>query len=91
MERKHALAGIKVIDFGWVVTAPTFARQLGLHGATVIRVESHRKPEPLRTGGVPVKPGVPRIDANAYFPAVNPNKYGISLDLSHPKGLAPHS
>lgn len=86
MERKHALAGVKVVDFGWVATGPGSIKELGWHGATVVRVESHRRPDPLRTGGVPFKEGRPGIDRNAYFAAMNVNKYGISLDMSMPKG-----
>lgn len=85
MERKHALDGVKIVDFGWIGVGPMSVRELAWHGATVVRVECHRRPDPLRMGS-PFKEGRPGIDRSAFFTLANPNKYGISLDITMPKG-----
>jgi len=82
---KQALEGIKVADFSWVLAGPQIGRELAEHGATVVRVECHRRPDSLRTA-MPFRDGVPGIDRSAFGTAGNTNKYGISLDLNRPKG-----
>ena len=42
------LDGIKVLDFCWVVAGPMITKYLGEYGATVVRVESSKRPETLR-------------------------------------------
>ncbi|MFC1895231.1 CaiB/BaiF CoA transferase family protein [Thermodesulfobacteriota bacterium] len=82
---KQVLEGIKVADFSWVGVGPQVARELAMHGATVVRVESHKRPDTLRTV-FPFRGGVAGIDRSAFGTAYNTNKYGMSLDLTHPKG-----
>jgi crotonobetainyl-CoA:carnitine CoA-transferase CaiB-like acyl-CoA transferase len=77
--------GLKVADFSWVGAGPQVGRELAEHGATVIRVESHRRPDTLRLAA-PFKDGIPGIDRSAFGMAYNTNKLGMSLDLSLPKG-----
>ena len=85
MTRKRILEEIKVADFSWVGVGPQVARELAEHGATVVRVESHKRPDLLRVQ-VPYKDGIPGIDRSAFGAAYNSNKYGMSLDLTQPKG-----
>jgi benzylsuccinate CoA-transferase BbsF subunit len=82
---KQVFEGIKVADFSWVGVGPQVGRELAEHGATVVRVESHRRPDTLRVAG-PFKDSIPGIDRSAFGAAYNTNKYGISLDLTTPKG-----
>jgi len=82
---KLIFEGIKVADFTWVGVGPQVGRELAEHGATVIRVESHSRPDVLRTSG-PFKELTPGIDRSAFGAAYNTNKYGISLDLTKPRG-----
>jgi len=82
---KQIFEGIKVCDFSWVGVGPQAARELAVHGATVVRVESHRRPDTLRLGG-PFKDFEPGIDRSAFGCAFNTQKYGISVDYSKPKG-----
>mgnify|MGYP003971289977 CR=1 FL=1 len=81
---KQIFEGIKVIDFTWAATGPQVSRELAEHGATVIRVESHKRLCPLRTYP-PFRDGIPGVDRSAFFTKNNTNKYSISLDLTHPK------
>jgi len=85
MVTKQIFDGIKIAEFAWVGVGPQVARELAMHGATVVRVESHRRPDTLRTGG-PFRDAIPGIDRSAFGATYNTNKYGISLDLSGPKG-----
>lgn len=82
---KQIFEGIKIADFAWVAVGPQIARELAEHGATVVRVESHKRPDPLRTGG-PFKENTPGLDNSVFGSAFNTNKYGISLDLTNSKG-----
>ena len=45
------LAGLKVLDFCWVAVGPMTTKYLSEYGATVLRVESSRRPETLRRAG----------------------------------------
>lgn len=81
---KQIFEGLKVVDFSWAAAGPQVCRELAEHGATVIRVESHNKPCPLRTFA-PHKDSIPGIDRSAFYTAYNTNKYNISLDLTHPE------
>lgn len=81
---RQVFEGIKVFDFAWAAVGPQVGRELAEHGATVIRVESHRRLDSLRTAG-PFKDGKPGTNRSAMYTAYNTNKYGISLDLNNPK------
>jgi crotonobetainyl-CoA:carnitine CoA-transferase CaiB-like acyl-CoA transferase len=87
-ERPHAhpqaLEGVKVADFSWAIVGPLAARHLADHGAQVVRVESHARPETNRFGG-PYKDEIPGIDRGSLFSLYNSSKYGMSLNLSKPK------
>lgn len=85
-KKKGALAGVKVANFSWVGTGPFSIRYLGVTGATVVRVETHARPDSLRLM-MPFKDNVVGVDRNTWFPNANTSSYGISLDLNNPKGL----
>ena len=77
--------GVKILDFSWVGVGPITIKNLADHGAFVIHVESHTKPETLRLAP-PFVNGVPDIDKAAFMANYNSSKYGISLDLNKDKG-----
>ena len=85
MTRRGIFRGIKVADFSWVGVGPAATRELAEYGATVVRVESHKRPDLLRVA-TPFKDGIAGIDRSAYWTAFNTNKYGMSLDLTKLKG-----
>ena len=78
------LDGIKVLDFCWVAVGPMTTKYLAEHGATVIRVESGKRPETLRRAA-PFAGGVSGINRSGYFANYNPNKYGVTIDMGHPR------
>ena len=76
--------GLKVLDFCWVGIGPLTTRYLSDHGATVVRVESLRRVEVLRTAS-PFADGIPGINRSGYFTNYNSNKLGVSIDFSNPE------
>ncbi len=77
------LAGLKVLDFMWVIAGPTGTRYLSDYGATVIHVESSLRPDTLRTVG-PFRDKRPGLDRSANFATTNAGKLGLSLNMSEP-------
>tara|TARA_B100002003_G_scaffold251892_1_gene298568 strand:+ start:4077 stop:6611 length:2535 start_codon:yes stop_codon:yes gene_type:complete len=69
------LAGVRVVDFSWVIAGPTCTRILANMGAEVIKVESQRRPDPTRRGG------------GANFHLLNQSKRSLALNLAAPEGL----
>jgi benzylsuccinate CoA-transferase BbsF subunit len=61
MPAKQIFEGVKVADFSWVGVGPQIGRELAEHGATVIRIESHKHPDTLRVAP-PFKDGKIGID-----------------------------
>jgi benzylsuccinate CoA-transferase BbsF subunit len=82
---KQIFEGIKVLDFTWVGVGPITIKNLADHGAFVIHVESHTKPEALRLSG-PFKGVNLDIDKAAFMANYNSSKFGISLNLNKEKG-----
>jgi len=81
---KQIFEGLRVADFCWAAAGPQVGRELAEHGATVIRVESHRRLDILRSSP-PFKDSIPTFNRSAFFTQYNANKYGISLDLGNPR------
>ena len=77
------LEGLKVLDFCWVAVGPMTTKYLSEYGATVLRVESGKRPETLRRAG-PFAGGESGINRSGYFANYNANKFGLSIDMSHP-------
>ncbi|MFP6796383.1 MAG: CoA transferase [Pseudomonadales bacterium] len=83
--QNQSLAGLKVLDFMWVIAGPFFTRVLADYGATVIKVESSSKLEPAR-GAPTFKDGEPGIESGVPFANFNAGKLGITVDPSNPAG-----
>lgn len=80
------LDGLKVLDFGWAIAGPLTSGYLARHGATVVKVEAPNRPDMTRSSA-PFKDRKPGMNRSGYFASFNPNKYGMTLDLKHPKGI----
>jgi benzylsuccinate CoA-transferase BbsF subunit len=79
------LAGIRVVDFSWIVAGPQCTRILADLGAEVIRVENESYLDSTRLGMQP--PGSPpSVNGSGMFNNLNRNKKGITANLHHPKG-----
>ena len=81
---RKPLEGIKVLDFCWVAIGPMTTKYLAEFGATVVRVETSKRLESLRRAA-PFKDGISGTNRSGYFANNNPNKYGITIDMRHPR------
>ncbi|MDD5402747.1 MAG: CoA transferase [Dehalococcoidales bacterium] len=82
---KNVFDGLKVAEFAWVVVGPSTSRYLADHGATVVKIESHKRLDTNRING-PFVGGVPTADGSMFYGKHNPDKYCISIDLGSPGG-----
>jgi crotonobetainyl-CoA:carnitine CoA-transferase CaiB-like acyl-CoA transferase len=78
---RRALDGLKVLDFTWAFAGPAATRYLADYGATVVRVESAKRLDALRTVG-PFKDGHAGVERSGGYVNANVGKYGLSLNLS---------
>jgi len=83
---KLPFEGIKVADFCWVWTGPTTTKVLADFGATVVKIESHKRLDVWRMQP-PFKDDQVGPDRGAVFNSINTGKMSVSIDLSQPKGI----
>ena len=85
------LAGLRVIDFGWVWSAPWVSTMLGELGADVIKVEHGKKLDNLRLSGKVWRDGVivegPSTEMSPMYHQVNHGKRGITLNAKEPRAV----
>ncbi len=79
------LAGLKVLDFMWVMAGPIFTRVLSDYGATVIRVESTTRLDAVRASP-PFKNDELEMSNSAPYSNFNAGKTGVTIDPSNPAG-----
>src|SRR4051812_24331943 len=77
------LHGVRVVDFTWQGAGPFTTKALADHGADVIRIESSRRLDGLRSMG-PYRDGVKGLERSGYFANRNSNKRDFALNLKHP-------
>lgn len=85
------LSGLRVLDLGWVWSAPQVGSILAQLGAEVIKVEHRARPDNSRLSGVIIRNGE-RIegqttDMSPMFHQINKGKLGITLNLKEPAGV----
>lgn len=80
------LEGLKVADFSWVGVGPITAKALADHGATVVRVESGGRLDPLRVNG-PFKDQIFGENMSQFFGTFNTSKLSIDIDLKNKTGI----
>ena len=68
------LAGVRVLDFSWVIAGPTTTRHLAAMGAEVIKIEAPGRGDPGRTSDL--------------HTVLGQGKRGIVLDLKRPEAVA---
>ncbi|MDP2919956.1 MAG: CoA transferase [Dehalococcoidia bacterium] len=90
MTTNLALKGIRVLDMGMFMAGPYCGAILADLGAEVIKIESCRRPDPIRVqarGIYPNRiPGERPWNRSGMINERNRNKLGITLDLTLPKG-----
>ncbi|QDX81199.1 hypothetical protein B9N43_08080 [Denitratisoma sp. DHT3] len=82
--RPGALAGIKVVDFGQMVSAPYCAKLFSDYGADVIKVEPPGGDMARRMG--PFPGDVPHPEKSGLYFFHNTNKRGITCDVASEEG-----
>ena len=85
------LAGLRVVDLGWVWSAPQVSGYLAQLGADVIKVEHGRRIDSMRLSGTVLVDGqkvegVP-TEMSPMFHQVNRGKKGITLNLKEPQAI----
>ena len=78
-------AGLKVLDLSWVGVGPMTAGYLASYGATVIKVESSKRPDVLRLNP-PFLNGTSGINNSHFHGDFNADKLGLGLDLTDERG-----
>jgi benzylsuccinate CoA-transferase BbsF subunit len=84
--KQNIFNGIKVAEFAWVVVGPSTSRYLAEHGATVVKIESHKRLDTNRVNS-PFVNNEPTPDNSMFYGRHNPNKYSVSIDMKKPRGL----
>ena len=82
------LAGLRVFDFTSYWAGPYAAQILGFLGADVIKVESVQRPDGTRMGTAYSSVGDRPWELAPLFHGANTNKRDVTLDFTHPEGLA---
>jgi len=80
-------ADLKVLELGAGAAGPVATRYFADQGATVIRVESSKRPDFLRMIHLSAD-STHGLDGSPMFILMNPNKQSISVNMSTPEGIA---
>jgi benzylsuccinate CoA-transferase BbsF subunit len=79
------LEGVHVLDLSWVMVGPASGRYLADMGADVIKVESSKRIDPVRTLG-PFKDGKTGPERSLSYHNLNAGKRCIAIDIRRPEG-----
>ena len=82
--RNRPLEGIRIVDFGWILSVPYAGGWLGSLGAEVIRIESNTRLELGRSGLGGGADGVPGTNRSAIWNCLNHSKLGVTLNIREP-------
>ena len=80
-----ALENLKIVSFEWIVVGPLATSYLGDLGATVIKVESHVRPDGARFIG-PIDGEPNDGDHSLFFSHHNTSKYSVTINIKKPAG-----
>ncbi len=82
---RGAFTGVKVVEYGTMVSGPYCAKLFADMGADVIKVEEPPAGDPARRRG-PFPGDQPHPERSGLFLYLNTSKRGVTLDLEHPAG-----
>ena len=85
-ESHGALAGYRVLDFGWVLAGAIPGMVLADMGAEVIKVETRQRLDYMRMGR-PIVGDQPDPEQNPMFHNVNRGKLSITLNIGEPDAV----
>ncbi|MGE4606925.1 MAG: CoA transferase [Myxococcota bacterium] len=82
-----ALSGLRLLELGSGAAGPVASRYFVEHGASVIRIESSKRPDFLRI--LWLTPDSPHgLDGSPMFVLLNPDKKSIAINMKTPEGVA---
>ena len=81
-----ALAGYRVLDFGWVLAGAIPGMALADMGAEVIKVETRQRLDYMRMGR-PIVGDQPDPEQNPMFHNVNRGKLSVTLNIGEPEAV----
>ena len=79
--------GLKVIEMGSGAAGPVATRYLAEQGATVIKIESSKRPDFLRVLWL-TPDSKHGLEGSPMFVMLNPGKRSIAIDMKQPEGVA---
>ena len=85
-ESNGALAGYRVLDFGWVLAGAIPGMVLADMGAEVIKVETQQRLDYMRLGR-PIVGDQPDPEQNPMFHNVNRGKLSVTLNIGEPEAV----
>ena len=83
-KKDDVFSSLTVLAFCWAVVGPLTMKFFADHGATVIRVETTKRPCTLRSSG-PYKDNVPNLNRGGYFNYYNTNIHSLILNMELPE------
>jgi benzylsuccinate CoA-transferase BbsF subunit len=83
-KRDGVFSGLTILAFCWAVVGPLTMKFFADHGATVIRVETSKRPCTMRTSA-PYKDNIPNVNKGGYFNYFNANILSLSLNMQLPE------
>lgn len=85
-EKKQGLfEDIRIVEFTNFGVGPRTGVYFSQYGAAIIKVESSTSPDGMRS--LPPFKGAVGLNTSMDFSKNNSNKYGMTLNLKHPKGV----
>lgn len=89
--RAKPLTGLRVLDFGWVWSAPQVGSILAQMGAEVIKIEHGGRLDNARLSGSVIRNGHkvdgPSTEMSPMFHQINKGKLGITLNMKEPAAV----
>ena len=85
--QNRPLEGIRVLDFGWILSVPHCTQWLGSMGAEILRVESNAHMEAGRTGDRASTDGITGVNRAGTWNGNNYSKLGLTLNLKEPRAI----
>ena len=82
----HSLDGVLVVDFTQIIAGPAATRQLALHGADVVKVETPNGGDIMR--GIMAEGAFAEHRISPMFQYLNGGKRSLSLNLKSAEGVA---
>ena len=83
-KNEGVFSGLTILAFCWAVVGPLTMKFFADHGATVIRVETSKRPCTMRVSS-PYKDNIPNLNGGGYFNFYNSNILSFTLNMELPE------